>query len=109
MRDNFFNYSYIWILPASRQLDIKVEQDLMKEGGSQRYELSSEKKTNTSGCRGQPKVTALRQFPAVVQFLPSSNRPFFAPQERGKKKQIDGNKIFNDRNENKLLLTFSTA
>lgn len=84
------------------------------KGGWQRYQLSSEKniRVHTSSAGGQLKVTDLRYFLAFVQFLPSSNHLFFfffALQGKGKKKQIDGNKIFNDRNENKLLLTFSRA
>lgn len=32
-----FNYSYIWVWLASQQLGIKVDEDLMKERGLQRY------------------------------------------------------------------------
>lgn len=42
---------------------------------------------HTSSGRGQLKVTDLRYLPAFVQFLPSTNNPFFYLSTAGERKE----------------------
>lgn len=114
-RDRSYNYSYIWILLTSQKFGVKLSKIWWKGKDGRGINLALKKKI--SGLTPAVEEVNWRSLIwGTFQHLYNSYLLvitffffFFAQQGRGKKKQIAGNKIFNDRNENKLLLTLSRA